>query len=72
VAVFRNAANVGKSRGSRGLCLSFFQIEQMFFSLGKDTTYLADNASPILFRDFQNRFQGFRVKCLLWSMHHGI
>ena len=51
------------SRCSRGLFLSFFQIAQVFFALGQDITYLADNASPILLHDLQNRFQGFQVKC---------
>ena len=59
VAVFLNAANVGKRRGSRRLCLSFFQVAQVFFAFGQDITYLADNATSILLRDLQNRFQGF-------------
>ena len=59
LAVFFNAANLGKRRGSRRLCLSFFQVAQVFFAFGQDITYLADNATSILLRDLQNRFQGF-------------
>ena len=59
VVVFLNTANQGKRRGSRGLCLSFFQVAQVFFALGQDITYLSDNAQSILLRDLQNRFQGF-------------
>ena len=57
--VFFNAANLGKRRGSRRLCLSLFQVAQVFFALDQDITYLPDNVSSILFRDLQNRFQGF-------------
>ena len=57
--VFFNAANLGKRRGSRWLCLSFFQVAQVFFALGQDITYLSDNAQSILLRNLQNRFQGF-------------
>ena len=56
VAVFFNAANVGKRRGSRGLCLSFFQVAQVFFAFGQDITYLPDNAPSIFLRNLQNRF----------------
>ena len=62
VAVFFSAANVGKRRGSRGFCLSFFQVAQVFFALGLDITYLAYNAQSILLRNLQNRLQGFQVK----------
>ena len=63
VAVFLNAANLGKRRGSCRLCLSFFQVAQVFFALGQNITYLSDNASSILLREPQNRFQGSQVKC---------
>ena len=60
--VFFNAANLGKRRGSRRLCLSFFQVAQVFFALGQDITYLAYNAPSILLCNLQNRLQGFQVK----------